>query len=401
MWVQAGVDSGTGGTIVQYQSTIGPRGPWSGRTTALGYGTPGSWDDHSTGVPFVWYEAGQTRPWRMLYSGSRTSDGMFCIGLATSVDGITWQREDTAGNPLPVIPISSVSNDGGQIEVRTSAPQPWSTGAQIILGGMTGTGVNDVDNNGNYTPQEWTITVIDNRDFVLQGSTYNANHTYVGGIASQPVLWGVQGQWDNWSIDFGGVIEVGTTYYIYYDNICLTNRQVGLATSTDLVHWTKSASNPLWTGVSDYSDKNHVGTPDPNQGFYCPDIVRWDSPTATRYVAFLLHRGPHIAQDRCLRVPLARLPHLRADLPGHGISNRRDPSEPSGRVPNQFVRLRYASDHHRHHPTECSDLDMDRWQRSLPALRLHVRTRVERGVLDPQHDAARGGSHECLCRPSR
>ncbi len=203
MWVHADANTGLG-YIAQYQSATGPRGPWSGRVIALDDGPGGAWDEKEVGVPFVWYEAGETRPWRMIYRGKRTSDSLCQIGLATSLNGTTWERKDTTGNALaaPVIPVGA--------------------------------------------------------------------------------------GWDVGGIDGGGVLKVDATYYYYYNTF--SGRKIGLATSTDLVAWTKHPDNPLLSGVTDYDDKDHNGTVDLTAGFFCADIVRWDKADGTvRYVWFVPH----------------------------------------------------------------------------------------------------------------
>jgi hypothetical protein len=176
----------------------------------------GSWDDYSVGVPFTWYEAGAVRPWRMVYRGRKSSTA-FWLGLATSLDGLTWERKDTAG---------------------------------VVL-----------------------------EDAVLKNGSSGWDSTPYG------------------SIDFGSIIKVGETYYLYYDLITVTNRKIGLATSTDLVNWTRHANNPLYIGTV---GPDVVGaTVDDDQGRFCPDIVRWDTPDGvTRYVMFVPHYvGTHIKPE--------------------------------------------------------------------------------------------------------
>ena len=67
--------------------------------------------------------------------------------------------------------------------------------------------------------------------------------------ASNPVLAGTAGQWDAppTGIDPWGLIKVGTTYYLFFNNIGTNPRSTGLATSTDLINWTKDANNPIFT----------------------------------------------------------------------------------------------------------------------------------------------------------
>jgi len=190
-------------------------------TVALGFGPKGAWDSYSVNVPYVWYEVGQARPWRMLYRGSNGSSGLstslFQIGLATAapeVDGvIDWQREDTHGAALtaPVIP---------------EATTGWSA---------------------------------------------------------------------NQFIDFGSVMKYGGNYYIYYSTIS-NPRQIGLATSVNLVYWKQYPLNPLFKGVVNTAsltqgpDKYHAGVLAPDQGFFCPDIVYWpNSDGSARWVLIVPH----------------------------------------------------------------------------------------------------------------
>lgn len=105
---------------------------------------------------------------------------------------------------------------------------------------------------------------------------------------SNPVLVGTEA-WEldtngKSSIDFTGVIKVGSTYYIYYNSVAVGQaRQIGYATSTDLVSWTKGESNPTMHG-----------------GRFCPGVFKyggyyyWVSPhygIGTDYTYFELWRS--------------------------------------------------------------------------------------------------------------
>ena len=190
-------------------------------TVALGPGPAGSWDDEDVNVPYVWYEAEEPRPWRMLYrgigGGTKTRSAQVQIGLATAAPGsngvINWQREDTLGKSLtaPVVPVAS------------------------------------------------------------------------SGWAAQR------------SIDFGSLIKVDGVYYLYYSTIS-NPREIGLATSTNLVDWTPNPNNPLYQGVANTNspdqgpDVSNPGVPAPNQGFFCSDIVYWPTSTdSSRYVMIAPH----------------------------------------------------------------------------------------------------------------
>ncbi len=99
----------------------------------------------------------------------------------------------------------------------------------------------------------------------------------------------------NQEMDFGSLIKISGVYYLYYSSIS-TPREIGLVTSTDLVHWWSDPANPLFKGVVNADsptqgpDADYPGIPAPLQGFFCPDIVYW--PTASgvpRYVLIAVH----------------------------------------------------------------------------------------------------------------
>lgn len=66
--------------------------------------------------------------------------------------------------------------------------------------------------------------------------------------ASNPVMEGTAATWDSTGVENYGVIKVGSTYYLYYNTLSGvgTSRQTGIATSTDLITWTKDAANPIF-----------------------------------------------------------------------------------------------------------------------------------------------------------
>jgi outer membrane protein assembly factor BamB len=180
-----------------YESTSTDGKNFTDPVLCLALASSGSWDDKQLGVPFAWYEAGQTRPWRMLYRGISSSDDQARIGLATSIDGVSWAREDPSGNAL----------------------------TSYVL-----------DSDG----------------------------------------------------DFGVCIRSNSVYYIYY-NYLGGARAINVATSPDLVNWTKdTADNPIFQGTVDSDPPG--AEPDTHHGRFCPDVVRWDTPNGTvRYVAYVVH----------------------------------------------------------------------------------------------------------------
>lgn len=173
---------------------------------------PGAWDGGTLNVPFVWIEKGESRPWRMLYRGGNLNimpRSYAQIGLATSMDGVTWERVDTQGVPMT----------GPALAMPTAAV------------------------------------------------------------------------WDGTSFDFGSCIKVDGVYYLYYSTIVTSKRRTGLATSTDLINWTRHPENPLYSGTD---GPDVEGAPvNFAAGRFCADIVRWDDVCGrTRYLMLVNHYTP-------------------------------------------------------------------------------------------------------------
>ena len=87
------------------------------------------------------------------------------------------------------------------------------------------------------------------------------------------------------SLDYTGIIKVGSTYYLYYNSVAVGQaRQIGYATSTNLTTWTKNPSNPTLSGGRFCAGVFTYG------GYYY-----WLSPhygSGTDYTYFELWRSP-------------------------------------------------------------------------------------------------------------
>jgi predicted GH43/DUF377 family glycosyl hydrolase len=102
------------------------------------------------------------------------------------------------------------------------------------------------------TPTNWTTF-----DHLLVYSTTDLiNWTYVGLAFSK----GAGGAWDDAYIVHPSIIKIGDTWYMYY-SAQGTDSEIGLATSTDLINWTKYAPNPVYSG--------NGGT-----GAYAPSVIK-------------------------------------------------------------------------------------------------------------------------------
>lgn len=77
--------------------------------------------------------------------------------------------------------------------------------------------------------------------------------------ATNPVITNtVIGAWCTGDIDPWGIIKVGTTYYLWVNDVGEVPRQTGLMTSTDLINWTPDANNPIF-----------------DNGRYCGTVIKY------------------------------------------------------------------------------------------------------------------------------
>lgn len=87
-------------------------------------------------------------------------------------------------------------------------------------------------------------------------ATSNDGVTWTKQNSGNAVLTGTAGQWDEGDVEAASVIKVGSTYYLHYNNVATrgTSRKSGVATSNDLITWTKDINNPT------FSDGNFCAT---------------------------------------------------------------------------------------------------------------------------------------------
>ena len=70
-------------------------------------------------------------------------------------------------------------------------------------------------------------------------------------MTGKPVFYGTG--WCNNDVESWGLMKIESTYYLWFTtlNAAITScRQVGLATSTDLLHWTEDPNNPIFADTS-------------------------------------------------------------------------------------------------------------------------------------------------------
>ncbi len=172
--------------------------------------------------------------YRMYYMASNSS-GVFTIGLATSADGTAWTKY--AYNPL-----------------LTNGP----TGSWDETGALT-----------------HSVLRVDSLYYMWYSGASKTGHTAFGLATSadgvhwtkypgNPVFQQDTSAWEAGEIGGPAVVRVGNTFYMYYlgasDAVCC-HGSAGMAYSSDGIHWTRSASNPVLTPSSGWDDQA-IGTLD-------------------------------------------------------------------------------------------------------------------------------------------
>jgi predicted GH43/DUF377 family glycosyl hydrolase len=202
--------------------------------------------------------------WRMWYTGyDSTPEGLKKLGLATSLDGITWTRHpdnpiytdhwvedmqvvkhngrylmfaEGAGDHAQLL----TSNDGinwtrkWTLDVRQSSGEPLSEGP---YGTPTAYFENDTWHlfYERYDAGIWLATSTDLKTFT--------------NVRDEPVLSPGPDEYDRLMIAVNQIIKHGDRYYAYYHGSGSPEKPrlwcPAIATSTDLIHWEKYPNNPL------------------------------------------------------------------------------------------------------------------------------------------------------------
>ncbi|MDH4208811.1 MAG: hypothetical protein OEV76_08050, partial [Anaerolineae bacterium] len=207
---------GWGSSLGYADSTDGVNWTEYSGNPVLEPGDPGEWDSAYRGQVAVLEDGGVYKMW---YSGGPFS-GPWQVGYATSNDGLEW--DIYAGNPV----------------LEAGGPGSWDEsecdGPWVIKDGAT------------Y--KMWYYGC--NADYSVCSIGYATSPDGVNWTkdAGNPVLEPTSGEWDESGIAWPRVIKNGSTYEMWYHS----DGQLGYATSSDGVNWTKYAGNPVlsetWDG---------------------------------------------------------------------------------------------------------------------------------------------------------
>ncbi len=150
--------------------------------------------------------------YRMYYNAIRSSYGQSSVGLATSADGISWQKY-----PVPVLTPDSLN---------------YHLGANSVLK-VNGTYYLYYNSSPVYNYDAWVVNVATSPDGI-HWTEYSGN----------PVLSATAG-WEGAGVTYPSVIYDDSQFVMLYMN---SNRSAyGIAYSNDGLNWTKRSSQPVYT----------------------------------------------------------------------------------------------------------------------------------------------------------
>ncbi len=170
--------------------------------------TRGGWEDGSVNRPSVIKVGSQ---YRMYYDAQRWTPS--AIGVATSADGITWQKRDDLN------PVLSVDNWGGAGVGSPFVMKDGDTYKMWFDAAGWASGPTSIGYATSADGMAWTIQ-------------------------SPRIFTASQFGWDGSSVGNASVFKDETGYKMYYSGKSYTS-QIGVATSPDGITWTRYISNPV------------------------------------------------------------------------------------------------------------------------------------------------------------
>lgn len=165
-------------------------------------GSSGSWDSHAV-TPGVIIKEGNI--FKMYYNGVQSNSGAGHIGLATSTDGSNWIKY-----PNPVL----FGTSGWEYQIAVTDLIKVESTYYLFYSGNGKIGL---------------ATSVNGVDWIRSNSN--------------PVLVPTQ-MWEGTGVVYASVIKDGSLFKMIYMNTASTG--FGSAISSDLINWTKEATNPIF-----------------------------------------------------------------------------------------------------------------------------------------------------------
>lgn len=227
--------------------------------------TAGDQDDWDAAIRergWILKEGDTYRMWYTGYDGSR--EGVKHLGLATSPDGMKWTR--SAENPIFderwVEDMQVMKHDGrylmfaetadGNSQLLTSDDGiKWTWDSDLDIRHLNGERVTDRPcgtPTAYFEEGTWYLFYEKwDQGVWLAKSTDLKSFT---NVQEDPVITLGPDKYDELMIALNQVIKQGDTYYAFYHGTGTETKPrdwcTCMATSTDLIHWTKSSENPLF-----------------------------------------------------------------------------------------------------------------------------------------------------------
>lgn len=218
--------------------------------------TKNSWDSMLTGYASVLKDEDG---YKLHYTGQRTAKD-HQIGLATSFDGKSWQK-------CKINPILKPGAPGSWDDWVVWCPMVWKEGStyHMLYSGADTANIKQVGYAYSSDGINWT--------------KHNNNPVF-----NEPNPW-AHNKTEGW-----GIIKADDTYHMYYCSLGGSDRrQIGLATSTDLVSWTAYQNTPIFATGCGYNWAQYCPWPFKYNGHYYLVVT---SHSARKDHRFKLYRSP-------------------------------------------------------------------------------------------------------------
>lgn len=201
----------------------------NGGSLQLASGTPGV--DTTARTPSGTFYLGSTGGSSSFWNGVIRKITLYPSKVGFGISAVTPFRAFDAMVPYASNPIIPLNSPNAQV----AADAPYIKTTQNVGG------VNYALSQGNNGPgSKWQNI------YVLSTSDFQA-------FTPLNLAWtATTSAWDDHYLGHPAIIQIGATWYAYYSgmNSAGTTENIGVATSTDFINWTKYAGNPVVTGAN-------------------------------------------------------------------------------------------------------------------------------------------------------
>ena len=222
MWYSA-IYNNAVGSIWYAESQNGINWNTIGSTPVLTASASGSWDDHGI-IPSVVLK--ENNVYKMYYEGNNGSYELSSIGLATSTDGIHWQKYDT--------PVIAYNNQYYMLLLTDIVKKDSNYFAYFSYNNSISTNNNKIGLATSLDGINWTM--------------------YVGNPILAPTL-----TWEGGSIGYPTIVFENNRYKMVYSDL-YQQEAFGMAISGDGINFTKQ-STPIFSNTNAATNNARIAYP--------------------------------------------------------------------------------------------------------------------------------------------